>query len=1059
MSALAILLALAQDADDPEVERRALQLAEGYEINLFASEKEGVVKPVQMRWDPRGRLFVACTPTYPQIVPGEKPDDRIVVVEDTDGDGRADRSSVFAGGMNHIMGLEIGDGGVYVGQATELLHLKDTDGDGKADERRVVLRGFGTGDSHQIINNFTWSPGGELWFCQGLHAYSRVETPWGVEKLDQAAVWRFHPRRLRLDGFLHNSMGPQNPWGIAFDDWGQPIMFAGNGQGVYYMTPAAVRTHHFLPFAQIWDKTHKLSGPDVLSGRHLPEEVHGVFVSGSYLNNRVLWFRVTEDGSGFRAKDLPPLVVSTDTRFRPIDVKVGPDGAIYLSDWYNPIIGHYQASFRHPSRDKSHGRIWRITARGRPLVARPALAGLSASELLDRLKSPERWERHQAKRLLADMDSAQVARAVTAWAGKEEDERLLVEALGVCETHEAVEPKLLARLAQAADPRARAYAARVAGRWQDRLADPLGLLSRLVADAHPRVRLEAVVAASYVASPRAVEVAAAAVDRPMDRFLTYALTQAVHALKPHWKPEFDAGRLSFGTEPRRLEFVLKADGSKDALQPLLALARSGSLRGSARSDVLALVAELGGPDELAIVLGEGADLRLLGALAEAAARRGARPSGDLEAPLRRILRSPRRELQDAALRLAGAWKVEALRPELEESAGEGSASAMEALADLGAAAVLSRLAGEGSVAAVAALARVDLKVAAAHGGKLFAREPAAIVRAFLAREGGAEALAGAGTILSPDAAKLGLRAMSSAGRSDRALWEALHRVAGIAAGAPPYDPARIKSLASDAAARGDAARGERVFRGTLTNCMACHALGGGGGIVGPDLSAAGTALPADMLIEAVLWPQKQVKENYFSVLVATKDGQIVQGYRVHQDKDALALRDVETDQMRRIPLDRIQAARDVGSNMPEGLTAGLTEAELRDLIRFLSELGRPGPFRVEDAPVVRRWRVAPGDAPPPADSPLWTARYSTAAGALPMADLPEGRVWARFEIDVLSAGKVRLRTNSPAGLALDAEVDLASGRHWIVVGIDRSKRAEDLRISVEGPSLRLVSGR
>jgi putative heme-binding domain-containing protein len=1057
-----LLLALAaQDPDDPENERRALQLAEGYEVGLFASEKEGVVKPVQIRWDPRGRLWVACTPTYPQIVPGEKADDRIVVLEDADGDGRADRSTVFAGGMNHIMGLELGDGGVYVGQGAELLHLKDTDGDGRADERRVVLRGFGTGDSHQIINNFAWSPGGELWFCQGLHAYSRVETPWGVEKLDQAAVWRFYPRRLRLDGLLHNSMGPQNPWGIAFDDWGQPVMFAGNGQGVYYLTPALVRTRHFLSLAQIWDKTHKLSGPDVLSGRHLPEEVHGLFVSGSYLNNRVLWFRLTEDGAGFRAKDLPPLVVSTDTSFRPVDVKVGPDGAIYVCDWFNPVIGHYQASFRHPSRDKTRGRIWRITARGRPLVERPKLVGLAASALLERLKSPERWERHQARRLLADLDGADAARAVGEWAARIEDDRLLFEAVAALETHEVVEPRLLSRLARAADPRARAYAARVAGRWQDRLADPLALLSRLVADDHPRVRLEAVAAAGAVPSPRSVEVAAISVDRPMDRFIAYALTQAVHATKPHWKPAFEAGKLTFGNDARRLEFALKADGSQDALGPLVALARSGRIEGASRSEVLALVAELGGPDELAVVLAERADLRLLGALAEAAARRGVRPSGDLEGPLREILRSPRREVRDAAIRLGGAWKLEALRGEIEEAAREGSGAAMEALADLGAAAVLSRLAADGLVPAVGALARLDLKVAAAHGGRLVERDPAAVVGAFLAREGGAEALAGAGMILSPDAAKLALRAMSSAGRSDKALWDVLHKAAGLAPGAPPYDAGRAKALAAEAAAKGDPARGERVFRGAFTNCLACHAIGGAGGNVGPDLSAAGTALPADMLVEAVLWPRKQVKENYFSVLVATKDGRVLQGYRVHQDREVLAIREVETDQVRRIPLDRIQATQEVGSNMPEGLTAGLTEAELRDLIRFLSELGRPGSFRVDDAPVVRRWRVAAGDSEPPADSPLWTARYSTAAGALPMADLPDGRVWARFELEVLSAGKVRFEPNSAEGLSIAPELDLAAGLRWVVVSIDRSRRTADLRILCEpaGARFRLVSGK
>ncbi|HLF92145.1 MAG TPA: PVC-type heme-binding CxxCH protein, partial [Planctomycetota bacterium] len=351
---LATLLAT-QDRDDPETERRAFTVAEGFEVNLFASEKEGVVKPLQIRWDPQGRLWVSCGPSYPQLRPGEEADDSILVLEDKDGDGRADASRVFAKGLSTPMGLEVGRGGVFVGSGGELLHLKDTGSD-RPPERTVVLRGFFSGDSHQYINSFVWGPGGDLFFCQGLHAVARVETPWGVEKLEKAGFWRLRDRSLKLDPFLGYDMGPQNPYGIVFDDWGQPIMVSGNGQGVYYPVPTMIRTTHFLQIAQIWDKTNKLAGADYLGGAHWPEELQGVLVSGAYLNNSFYAFRITEDGAGFRAKNLPPIIVSSHSSFRPVDVRVGPDGAIYVADWYNPIIGHYQASFRHPDRDKTHGR-------------------------------------------------------------------------------------------------------------------------------------------------------------------------------------------------------------------------------------------------------------------------------------------------------------------------------------------------------------------------------------------------------------------------------------------------------------------------------------------------------------------------------------------------------------------------------------------------------------------------------------------------------------------------------------------------------------------------------
>ena len=173
-------------ASSPEDELKAFKPAEGFAVNLFASEELGVANPLTIRWDAKGRMYVACTWSYPHLKPGEIPNDKIIQLTDTNGDGQADRSTVFADGLNIPTGLETADGGVYVGQATDLLFLRDLDDDGHADERQVLLSGFGTGDTHQAINSFTWSPDGELFFCQGDGIESRVETPWGVSSLYQA---------------------------------------------------------------------------------------------------------------------------------------------------------------------------------------------------------------------------------------------------------------------------------------------------------------------------------------------------------------------------------------------------------------------------------------------------------------------------------------------------------------------------------------------------------------------------------------------------------------------------------------------------------------------------------------------------------------------------------------------------------------------------------------------------------------------------------------------------------------------------------------------------------
>ncbi|HEX7896972.1 MAG TPA: PVC-type heme-binding CxxCH protein [Planctomycetota bacterium] len=987
--ALALLL-----QHDPADELKSFKLLEGFEANLFASEKDGIANPVQIRWDERGRLWAICTWAYPQLKPGEKPNDKIIILEDTNGDGRADKSTVFADGLNMPMGLELGLGEVYVGVANELLVLKDVDGDDKADTRELLLSGFGTGDSHQNINSFRWGPGGELWFCQGMHAFSRVETPWGVEKLDSAGVWRLRPNRLRLDGFLHGAMGAHNPWGLDFDDWGQPLMAAGNGHGLYYMMPAAQRADRFLPFAAVWTKGRKFASCEFVGTAHLPPEEQGLFYSGGFMNNQVYRYAWTEDRSGFAAKELPPLLTSTHVAFRPVDVKVGPDGAVYVADWYNPIIGHYQASFRHPDRDVAHGRVWRISVKGRPLVKRPALEKMDGPALLAQLKSPERWNRYQAKRLLRDKPLS--------W--QEEDERVLVDVLGAYESQDKVEPKLLERLLTAKDGRARAYATRVVSYWHDRLPNAAALLDRAIQDEHPRVRLEAVVACSYV--PGTLDVLAKAVDRPMDAFLQYAFNQAVHLRRPEWE-----GWFARGVPAKRLEAVATAAGGAKILS---ALVRGGKTD----AGLLTALAAVGTPEDRELVLEKATTAEPLEELA-----RGGRPLGDLAAMKRHLENQPR-----AALALVAAWKLsafkdearkKALSPELRRAAFNALAALGDPLDDDGPYEILSD--------AAAALAPKSPEKAA----RLLSLpgDPTDVVRAYLARSGGAEALAAALKDVDKDAALLALRAMGAAGREDKPLWDILQKAAGISAGPVAYDVELVKALITEAKAQGDPAKGEQVFRGRLTNCLSCHAIGGAGGKVGPELGEVGTALPADLLIESVLWPNRQVKENFTATLVATTDGRILQGYKVREDKEVLVLRDPAADRSETLPIKKIERRKDIGSMMPEGIVRGLTRTELRDLIRFLMELGK-GPYAVTHEQVIRAYEVKTPTG--------WVQKIALVSGLLPLDEIPMGEV--RFKLDVPTGRKATLTLQG----AESAAVEFGEGSHQVAL-----KATGPLRVTVK----------
>jgi putative membrane-bound dehydrogenase-like protein len=221
---------------DPDVERASFQVADGFEVKLFAADPR-IAKPIQMNFDPQGRLWVASSEVYPQIEPGQKANDKILILEDTNRDGLADKTTVFADGLLIPTGVEPGDGGVYVANSTELLHFSDTDGDGKADRRRVVLSGFGTEDTHHILHTLRWGYDGCLYMNQSIYIHSHVETPQGVKRLNAGGVWRFRPENMQLDVFDY---GLVNSWGHHFDKFGQHFQTDGaGGEGINYAIPGA----------------------------------------------------------------------------------------------------------------------------------------------------------------------------------------------------------------------------------------------------------------------------------------------------------------------------------------------------------------------------------------------------------------------------------------------------------------------------------------------------------------------------------------------------------------------------------------------------------------------------------------------------------------------------------------------------------------------------------------------------------------------------------------------------------------------------------------------------
>jgi glucose/arabinose dehydrogenase len=437
-------------------------VAEGFEVNLWA-ENPSLFKPIQMNWDAQGRLWVASSRTYPMIAPGQTAADSVVVLEDTNGDGKADKSTVFASGLLIPTGvLPDNKGGCYVAASSQLLHFADTDGDGKADQKTIVLSSFGTEDTHHNLHTLRWGYDGHMYFNQSIYTHTHIETPWGVRRLNSAGIWRFNPDNWKLEIF---TKGGCNPWGHHWDQYGNSFFTDGAGyKGVYHAMEGAT----YFTYSDMRREAESISpgsypkfaSLELVHSPAFPSDWQGSAITCDFRAHRVVRFGLTEVGSTWQTKELPDLLRSTNVTFRPIDLRFGPDGALYIADWSNPIIQHGEVDFRDPRRDHEHGRIWRVTAKNGTLAKQQNLTKLDTAALLDRTLSPSGWEQEQSRVVLRQRGSEKVLPAVKPWLARQTDPRAKLEAMWLYEAFEKPADNLLGELVAAKDDRIRTAAAR-----------------------------------------------------------------------------------------------------------------------------------------------------------------------------------------------------------------------------------------------------------------------------------------------------------------------------------------------------------------------------------------------------------------------------------------------------------------------------------------------------------------------------------------------------------------------------------------------------------------------
>jgi putative membrane-bound dehydrogenase-like protein len=958
----------------PEQALRRMRVPDGFRVKLVASEPV-IRQPLTMTFDGRGRLWVVQYLQYPtpagltpvrvdqylrttyDRVPeppprGPQGADRITILEDPDEHGRYRKAHDFLTGLNLASGLALGYGGVFVLQPPYLLFYPDRDHDDVPDgPPEVLLTGFGMEDAHAVANSLTWGPDGWLYGAQGSTVTAHVR---GLEF--QQGIWRYHPRTRRFELFAE---GGGNTWGLDFDAHGQLLAgtnFGGSAlfhqvQGAYYVkgfskhgplhNPHAFGYFDHVP-CQGFRGGHVTIGGIVYQGGAYPEPFHGRYLAGNLLSNALHAYDLEPHGSSFRSRFAGEFLAAHDTWFRPVDCLTGPDGSVYVADWYDARANHVDPV---DTWDRSNGRIYKIEARGTRPVGKLDLDHLSSQELVALLGDPNAWYAGEARRRLAERrDSAVIPglrRAVLDSKG-----RLALESLWALYVSGGFDEALAGRLLVHPNEHVRAWTVRFLG--DDNKVSPV-LRDRLITLARtepsPLVRSQLACSCKRLPAADCLAIVGPLLGRQED-------VNDPHIPLLLWWAVEDKAR---GHRDQVLDLLDRTGWQTPLVRRFLLerLARRYAAEGT-EADLnfcARLLARAPGPVEQRLLL-RGLDRALEGrqptavpaALEKEVQRLWGRQPAD-PTLLRLAVRLGSAEAYRRALdRAADARAPEADRLALVELLGQvGKADAVPVLLRVLSGARTEDLRG----AALAALepfpdrtvAEQVLALYPGLSGPLKARAQSLLA----SRAGSALLLAEA-----VEAGRVATREVSLdqvrrlARYHDARLEQLVEKHWGRVGPAPAGEKvARIRSVAAILGqGRGDPHRGRLLFQ---KNCASCHTLFGEGNPVGPDLTSADRA-NRDYLLTQVIDPSAVIRPEYVAYTVETRDGRSLTGLVAESTPTTITLVDGKSGRTV-LPRARIeQMTPSPVSLMPEKLLDGLTDQELRDLFSYL----QGGPPRAKE---------------------------------------------------------------------------------------------------------------